>query len=137
MRIFFCAVLSILLAGCAMIKEAGRGIAGISTQAVEETRKDALKKTFKYDSNTCYNKVEGILKGAGAYIYAKDSRKPMLAVYVSEIDTTPVGIFFTAIDSQKTEIAVSSPAKYAKELIARQIFTALSPEPSSPKEGQK
>lgn len=121
------------LFGCAKAKEAVRGIAGVSTKVLEDNRDTALKKTFNYDCNTAYNKAKEILEKIDTYIYAEDATKKMIAVYLSEEDTTPVGIFFKEIDAANTEIQVSSPSSYAKELISGKLFSALG-EPIKPEE---
>lgn len=113
------------LFGCSTIKEAAKGIAGVSTKILEDGRKGAIRKTFNYDYNTCYNKVRGALKETGSYIYAEDPKKQMLAIYVSKTDTTAVGIFFKGIDTANTQIEVSSPSTYAKEHIANMLFSVL------------
>lgn len=117
--------LLINLFGCTTIKEVTKGIVGVSTKAAEDSRKDALKKTFNYDYNTCYKRVKEILIEKEAYIYMQDLRKHMLAVYVTKEDTTPVGIFFKEIDTQNTQIEVSSPSTFAKEFIGERLFLAL------------
>jgi hypothetical protein len=109
--------------GCASLTETAKGIAGVSTKILEETRKDAIKKTFNYDFDTCYNQAKEILTKIGAYTYAKD--KDMIAVYLSEEDTTPIGIFFKGIDSANTQIEVSSPSSFAKEFVSGKLFCAL------------
>jgi hypothetical protein len=120
--------------GCATIKEAAKGIAGNSTKALEENRKSALVKTFDYDYFSCYTKTVDILKKrSGAYIYVQDIKRHMIALYVSEADTTAVGIFFKEIDNNKTQVEVSSASTYAKELIAGKVFDLLNPKQ---KEGQ-
>jgi hypothetical protein len=63
----------------------------------------------------------------GAYIYVKDIKKHMIAIYVSETDTTPVGLFFKEIDKSNTQVEVSSPSTYAKELISEKVFKLLKP----------
>lgn len=120
-------ILSTVLLGCATIKEMGKGFAGISTKVLEDKRKDALKKSFTLDYNSCYSKVKDILnkKGKESPIYAQDSRKKMIALYLSQTDTTPIGIFFTEETKNKTLIEVSSPSIYAKEFIAKNIFTGI------------
>ena len=120
-----CAVM--VLSGCSTIKEIGKGFAGVSTQVLEDKRKDALKKSFALGYNDCYAKVKGILnKGVDLpYIYSEDSRKKMIAIYLSETDTTPVGIFFTEEAQVNTMIEISSPSTYAKEEIAKRIFTGI------------
>ncbi len=120
-------LLSTVLLGCATIKEMGKGFAGVSTQVLEEKRKDVLKKSFALDYNSCYAKVKEILnqKGKESYIYAQDPKKKMIAIYLSPADTTPVGIFFTEETGATTLIEISSPSTYAKEEIANRIFTGI------------
>lgn len=134
----FC-LLSAILSGCATVKEMGKGFAGVSTKVLEDNRKDALKKSFRTDYETAYvevkkmleNKAEGQAKEMKEgevwqpYIYAEDPAKKMIAIYVSEADTTPVGIFFTVERKKKTLIEISSPSVYAKEYIAKIIFTGI------------
>jgi len=114
-----------VLFGCASIKEGVRGILGISTKSLEEARNTAVTQTFKGDYNNCYNKTIEILRDMHAYIYAKNPKKDLIAVYVSAEDTTPVGIFFKKIDENNTQIEVSSPSAYAKEHIATKLFPDL------------
>ncbi|MFH0855834.1 MAG: hypothetical protein V1869_04950 [Candidatus Omnitrophota bacterium] len=117
--------LAVLLSGCVSPKEAYRGFLGVSTKVLEDGRKDAIKKEFNLDLITCHNKVRSILKDTGSYIYADDLRKDMIAVYVSEEDTTPVGLFFTQLNKRETLIEVSSPSTYGKEKISGTVFDAL------------
>lgn len=123
----YCSI--ILLLGCAAIIEGAKGFAGVSTRSIEENRKSAIIKTIECDYNTCYNKAKEILaRHIGAYIYAQDLKKHMLAVYVSGEDTTPVGLFFKEIDAANTQVEVSSPSTYAKEFIAGKVLPALEKE---------
>ena len=117
-----------MISGCVMIKEGAKGIAGLSTQALEDGRKDAIKNTFNYAHNSCYDKVGDTLKRMGCYIYARGAGKRMIAVYVSASDTTPVGIFFKEIDANNTQVEMSSPSTYAKEFMAARIFKDLGPQ---------
>ena len=120
-------LLSTVLFGCATVKEMGKGFAGVSTKVLEDKRKDALKKSFALDYNSCLVKVKEILKEPGRefYIYAEDAKKKMIALYLSQTDTTPVGVFFTEEAKDKTLIEVSSPSIYAKEFTAKNIFTGI------------
>lgn len=111
--------------GCALLTQAAKGFYGVSTQTLEDNRKHAIKITFNYDYNTCYNKVEEVLKEMGAYVYARDIKKQMIAIYLSEKDTTPVGLFFKTLDATQTQIEVSSPSTYAKEFMATKTYAAL------------
>ena len=108
--IFF--VLATVLSGCATVKEMGKGFIGVSTQVLDQKRKDALKKSFVLGYNDCYVKVKDILKlknsltpkdslnleDKESYIYTEDFKNKMIAIYFSSTDTTPVGIFFTEED---------------------------------------
>jgi nucleoside diphosphate kinase len=120
-----CGILVFNLLGCAKIKETVKGISGVSTKILEDNRESAIRKEFNYDYNTCYNKIKKILKAEGCYIYSQELKKHLIAVYLSQEDTTPVGVFFREIDSEKTEVEVSSPSTYAKELIAERISAKL------------
>ncbi|MDD5409052.1 MAG: hypothetical protein PHC71_03045 [Candidatus Omnitrophica bacterium] len=129
--IAICCLSSVVLSGCTTIKEAAKGFAGVSTRILEEGRKEALKKSFALDYDSCYAKVKDILKEGGKeeegkpYVYAEDAQKKMLAVYLSETDTTPVGIFFSQEQKGATMIEISSPSIYAKEYIAAKVFGGI------------
>ncbi len=126
MFIFTCIISSlILVGGCAQTKEVCKGVLGVSTKVLEDGRKDALKKEFNYDLVACHNKIRTILKDAGSYIYCDDLEKDMLALYISEEDTTPVGIFLTETGKEKTLVEVSSPSTYGKEFIFKLVFDGL------------
>jgi len=111
--------------GCAGLKEGVKKFAGVSTRVIEEDRGQAINRTFNYDFFSCYTQTEDILKKLGVYIYAKDLKKQMIAVYVSESDTTPVGLFFKEVERNITRVEVSSPSSYAKEMIAEKLFSKL------------
>lgn len=113
------------LFGCVSLKETTRGFMGVSTKVLEDNRPSAITKTFNYDYFTCYTKTTDILKKIKAYTYSKDIKKHMIAIYVSEEDTTPVGIFFKEIDAENTQVEIASPSTYAKELISSKLFSEL------------
>ena len=129
--LFFIFLFTIFTSGCAGLKETAKGIAGVSTKVLEEGRANAIKKTFNFDYLAAYAKTLGILKNekVGSYIYAQDIKKHMIAIYVSEQDTTPVGVFFQKVDANNTDVQVSSPSTYAKEMISTRLFAALSGKP--------
>ena len=111
--------------GCASLKEKYKGFLGISTKVLEDARGKAITKVFNYNYNTCYDKVKAGLTEIGSYIYAEDKNKHMIAIFVSETDTTPVGIFLKQIDANNTQVEVSSQSTYAKETVAKNIFSVL------------
>ena len=124
-KLIFVLSFVILTSGCVTPKEACKGFLGVSTKVLEEGRNDAIKKEFNFDLVTCHNKVRTILKETGSYIYCDDLRKDMIAVYISEEDTTPVGLFLTEVSKGVTLIEVSSPSTYGKERISKTVFSAL------------
>ncbi|MFH1457944.1 MAG: hypothetical protein ABIG31_02110 [Candidatus Omnitrophota bacterium] len=117
-----------ILPGCASLKELAKGAAGVSTKVLEEGRKDAIIETCNLDYAACFTKTLEALKKQGGYVYSGDSKKHMIAFYVSDQDTTPVGIFFKEIDSRNTQWEVSSPSTYAKELFAENLSDILNPQ---------
>lgn len=127
--VFLIACIAAGLAGCAPVKECVCGFAGVSTRILEDTRAEALSMTIKFDYDTAVSKVKEALRLMEAYIYAQDQQKGLIAIYVTEQDTTPVGLFFTAVDENNTRIEVSSPSSSAKELIAREVFAFLEGKP--------
>jgi len=114
-----------LFTGCASMKEGIRSIVGISTKELENSREKSIKKVFKCDYFTCYTKTRGALTRIGAYIYAEDKKQDLIAIYVSQKDTTPAGLFFQEIDNTHTQIEISSPSSYARDLIAEKVFSNL------------
>lgn len=115
----------ILISGCTTLEKVASEALGTSTRTVEETRQDAIKEIFRFDFNTCYEKSKEILKDINTYIYAQKKEEKLIAVFVTEVDTTPVGVFFKEIDANNTQVEVSSPSGYAKELIATKLFARL------------
>jgi len=123
----FCALSSgIFIMGCSSIKEGLKGFAGVSTKVLEEGRKDAITASYNLDYFTCFTKTLDTLKSNNSYIYANNIKRHMIAFYVSQDDTTPVGIFFKEIDAHNTGMEISSPSTYAKELFAQKLLKALS-----------
>jgi hypothetical protein len=120
------------ICGCSVLKEEVKGLAGISTKVLEDLRPNAIKNTFSCDKNVCYDKIKQTLISEGCYVYADNSAKGLIAVYVSRQDTTPVGIFLTPVDPATTKVEVSSPSTNAKECIASKIAAAFKSGSSQP-----
>lgn len=120
-----CTLSLVTLLGCASLKEAAKGVAGVSTKVLEDGRKEAITRRFAIDYDSCYKEVTDILNRTGCYIYAQDHKKGMIAVYISEEDTTPVGVFLKVVTDKSTQIEVSSPSTYGKESIAGRVFFGL------------
>ncbi len=113
--------------GCAVVKEAAKCTWGVSVKDLKDNRKDAIKQTFSYSYDECYKKVLEGLPARGSYVYARSLKDNLIAIYISEEDTTPVGVFFKAIDEKTTQIEVSSSSTYGKEFIANRVKDILNP----------
>lgn len=126
----------LFLGGCAGLKEGLRGFAGISTKVLEDSRPQASSMVYAGDFAACYQTVKRGLKRIEAYIYAEDTQKHLIALYVSESDTTPVGIFLAEQGPQQTKVEVSSPSTSAREYIAAKLFPLLDKMPPEQQEGK-
>ncbi len=115
----------LIYSGCAALGDAAKGIAGISTRQLEKNRINSVKKVFAYGYDDCYAKVSGILRDIKAYVYAEDKKNNLIAVYISESDTTPVGVYLKKIDEFNTQVEISSPSTFGKELISNGVFSGL------------
>lgn len=111
--------------GCAMVKEQAKKVMGVSTAELEKARKNAIIKDMPHDYFTVYTKTLDILKELNVYIYEQNIKKHMIAMYISQEDTTPVGLFFKEVDVNNTRIEFSSPSTYAKEYVAGKISSAF------------
>ena len=109
--------------GCAGLKETSRGFLGVSTKILEEKRAQAEVIMVDYDYFNCYQKVKDWLRENDSYIYAK--RDDLIAFYVSDKDTTPVGVFFKEDGPMKTKLEISSPSERARKAMAKEIAAAF------------
>ncbi len=125
-KVIISSLILVFASGCgAGLKENLRGVAGVSTKILEDNLAGATAKEFNQDYPAVYSRTLKILKDIKAYIYSEDKTKNLVAIYVSEEDTTPVGIFFRAMKKGKTQVLISSPSHFAQELIAGKIFAGL------------
>jgi len=113
------------LVGCACVLEPFKKIAGTSTKEIERGRDQAVAKIFDYDYATLYTKTKEAIARIGAYVYSRNEKKSLIAVYVSDKDTTPVGIFITKIDDLHAGLEITSPSTFAKEYIASKLFAEI------------
>ncbi|MDD4899385.1 MAG: hypothetical protein PHT31_03095 [Candidatus Omnitrophica bacterium] len=116
---------TVFISGCALLEKGARELLGTSTSSVEASRPEAIKQIFNFDFDTCYEKSLVSLKDINTFLFAKDKKNKMIAVFVSEQDTTPVGVFFKVIDADNTQVEVSSPSTYARDLIGLRLFAKL------------
>ena len=121
----------VFLSGCVGPGEWVRETAGVSILDIEDYREDASSRVFESDYATCYKKTEELLK-AMPYVSVYAKTEDMIALYEKSVDTTPVGIFFTAIDNTHTKIEIASPSTPAREWIAKSVFSGKHQTPAPP-----
>ncbi len=134
--------LTLMVSGCASARQFGKALAGVSTKELESVRSQGVSRDFNCDYFTAYEKVlEALKKPLGAqgeknqeqdagrfYIYEKVVARHLIAGYVSETDTTPVGIFFDEIDKNNTRITVASESTFARDFVAENLFERIKTE---------
>jgi hypothetical protein len=98
------------------------GLPGISEYGHAEEREGALAKTFNYDYSTCYWKMDGLLR-AMPHVSVYSEKYSVISVYYINPNTTPVEVYFTAVDPTHTKVEVTSESSSAKNWIAGNIFT--------------
>ena len=120
-----CAVMLVFMCGCDTMKEGCRGFLGVSTKILEEERGNAVAKEFKFDYVGTYAKTKKALHSMRSYVYREVASEKLIAVYISNEDTTPVGIFLTPVDAGTTRVEVVSPSTFGKEYISKKLFLRL------------
>ncbi|MCM8760714.1 MAG: hypothetical protein NC938_06080 [Candidatus Omnitrophica bacterium] len=129
--IVFITLSASILAGCATIGEGVGNVVGLSISDIEGSRSTALTKVFDDNYDTCYEKVESLLrKMPEVSIYGQDEE--LIVLFWKNINTTPVGVYFKKIDASRTEVAVASPSTTAREWIAKNIFEEKILQPPKP-----
>ncbi|MFH1398010.1 MAG: hypothetical protein ABIH27_05640 [Candidatus Omnitrophota bacterium] len=138
-KLIYILCLGFFAGGCSSLANLPRRLSGLSTVELERQRPEAISKAFNFNYPDCFAKTQDILKQIGAYIYAKDNKKQMIAIYLTVEDTTPVGLFFKEVEPGKTRVEVSSLSTYGKEIISKRLFTMLEglPDPALKSEKDK
>jgi hypothetical protein len=124
-RLCLCALSIVSICGCSTsaLKESWRGFAGTSTAALTQNRPSAACHKFNCSLEECEPKLAEVLAELKNYVYAREPG--LTAVYVSENDTTPVGIFVSRTPSGTTKVEVSSPSSFSRDAEARRLFALL------------
>lgn len=124
--VVFCCIIAFAgLCGCAHLKEGARGVWGRSTKILEEKKAEGASERLPGTQQDLFAQAEKTLLKMGCYVYTTDAQKQLIAVYVSETDTTPVGVFVEAAGGAEAAVTVSSASRDAKEYIAKRLFALL------------
>jgi len=147
-------VLSVLM-GCAQTKEVARTIWGSSTRVLERERINAVTRVYDCSFDACFDTVvqieqdraskeenievdvsDSAVKGKTLdevterkrfTVFMKNRTKKYVVVVgiPGAVDTTEVGIFFTYVDPNSTQIDLSSLSSHAKRIAAEIVFQEL------------
>lgn len=113
--------------GCGHISEGVRSFWGSSTKALEEARMDAARNIYTASWSDCFNQVLAIAKERKLTVFISDKRKKLIVLMgiPKSIDTTEVGVFFSDLGVDKTEVEVDSLSIEAQETASEIIFSDL------------
>ena len=115
------------LLGCTHVQEVSKVVWGSSTRALEEARYDAIRANYSCDVYDCFNEVSNIVREEDLDVFIEDRNKDLIVVMgiPDSIETTEVGIFFTYISSENTEIEIASLSPSTKMTTADIVFPSL------------
>lgn len=128
-RFMLLVVLVFSISGCMASEEYARKVLGVSTEDLEVRRSTGIKKNFDMDFDSCFERAQEVLKDIDAYIYARQKWNELIAIYRTEKDTTPVGVFFSAVSGKVTEVEVVSPSSFIAEEVSQKLFLGLEGKP--------
>ena len=112
--------------GCASLWDAPKNILGYSTREMEEARATSSYLVYQTDLKSAFDAVADIVTDKSLYVHIKDELRGMIVVMnvPGVVDTTEVGIFFTAQENG-VKVEVSSRSTPAKKAVALMLFSAL------------
>lgn len=118
---------SLMLNGCASLKETGKKVWGSSMEHLEAKRAEGLSETFALTLDEAFSRAELAITKSGAEVYLKDEARGYMAAqkFFGHVDTTQAGIFFTQLSDGTTKVEVSSLSPYLVEDVAAMVFDAL------------
>ena len=120
--------LILLSVGCARLTEVSKAVWGSSTKALEESRVDALGRTYQCGYDNCFEEVLKIAKDNHWTVFINEKKRSRIVLMgiPDSISTTEVGVFFLVFGPQETKLEVASLSPQAKRTAAEIIFTGIS-----------
>ena len=121
----------ILLASCARVTdyvvEPVRVMWGSSTRALEKARGDALKETCPYGYAQCFDDVLAIARKQEWTVFIQDHKQRHIIILgiQGSVNTTEVGIFFSAVKENSVTVEVTSLSSPTKKTVADILFNGL------------
>jgi hypothetical protein len=128
---FFC-VAVFFISGCASFKEKCKEVWGSSVAHLERARKDGRSSNFDLSADRCFEKTVKILEASGASVYLKSNDRKYLAAmnFKGYVNTTQVGVFFTKLSENSTQVEVASMIPRLTEEVAGLVFSGLKENPT-------
>lgn len=121
----------VFCAGCAHVQEAGKKVWGSSIAHLEAARPDGKTEIVPVPLDVCFEKTQALIEDVfEARVPLKDKDKKHMAAmnFKGAVDTTQVGIFFTAVESGSTKVEVASMNPGLAAKVAEAIFAGLKEE---------
>lgn len=124
------------LGGCSPAVEIARALWGSSTRALERSRGEAVRQTFRCSLDEAMDRVVDLsrddltvtpVRKRYFEIFSENRVKGIIVVMKvpGHIDTTEVGIFFVPQDDRSTLVEVASLSLNAKQVVSEIVFSAL------------
>jgi len=131
-------LLKVIVIGCAAASLAGCAVIFADVGALRNI-KAAHAKVFDKDLASCYDLTTAAFPRWQAIIFQKRYGDYIVGMEFDNffrncVDTTEVGIFFTAVASDKTEVKVTSPDYRLSEFVSRKLFEYIEKDGNVPPE---
>ena len=127
-KIFLLFFLVVVFTGCATVKDVSRNFAGTSTRDLEAGKADSVYQVYSCSMADCFAAVTDVADENNYYTFMQDEARGLIVIMNIPgcVDTTEVGIFFTALSGQQgTRIELSSRSSPAKKEVAKVLFSEL------------
>ncbi|MCD4781908.1 MAG: hypothetical protein K8S27_15385 [Candidatus Omnitrophica bacterium] len=132
--LIFC--LSLTLLGCSFVGEVGKTVWGSSTRALEKAKREGIERKYACRNEACFDAVLSLGYSEELYqpvikkffrVFLKNRIKNHIIVMgiPGNVDTTEVGIFFSPISNETTQVTISSLSSSAKMKVSQAVFAEL------------
>ncbi|NTV28507.1 MAG: hypothetical protein HGA80_00305 [Candidatus Omnitrophica bacterium] len=123
MKRIWVVLVAFMVCGCAAVVDAPRNIIGFSMRDIEDVRGQSIYQSYNCELDKCFSAAIYIAEDKKLQVFMKDERRFVLVLMgvPGVVDTTEVGLFFSAID-KGVRVEVASRSSQARRIVARMIF---------------
>jgi hypothetical protein len=128
LKVMSCFLLLGVCCGCAGLLDAPKNVVGISVRDMEDRRSGSIYQSYECSVMECFDAVVDIAVLNKYNVFLKDEAKGVIVLMdiPGAVDTTEVGVFFTALETSKgVKVEVSSRSAPAKRTAAVLLFAEL------------